>query len=66
MLDRYINRVLGRLSVPKMQNSTNLRLKRAIDEPVSRNVRIQVLMAFYKDEFAPKKEKSRSFKNQSC
>lgn len=31
--DKYISSVLGRLSVPKMQNSTKLRLKMKTVEP---------------------------------
>uniref|UniRef100_M1CL99 Transferase, transferring glycosyl groups n=2 Tax=Solanum TaxID=4107 RepID=M1CL99_SOLTU len=34
--DKYINRVLGRLSEPKMQNSVNFRLKIADDDPAVR------------------------------
>lgn len=33
--DKYINRVLGRLSEPKMQNLVNFRLKIADDDPVN-------------------------------
>lgn len=34
--DKYNNRVLGRLSEPKMQNSVNFRLKIADDDPTVR------------------------------
>lgn len=33
VFDKYISRVLGKLSVPKMQNSIKLRLKMKNEEP---------------------------------
>lgn len=36
MFDKYMRRVLGRLSVPKMQCSIKLRLRMVKDEPLQR------------------------------
>lgn len=35
VFDKYISRVLGKLSEPNMQNSIKLRLKMEDDEPVN-------------------------------
>lgn len=41
--DKYISRVLGRLSVPKMQNSINFRLKILDEDPVAKRTCLLVL-----------------------